>query len=572
MNVPFALTRACMILAMGALVVLAAAGFAARQNDIATLEMARKEGVYWSASQVELETARFVGVLAQFALGEPGVDAAAVNARFDLLWSRTSVFRQGEIGARLRAYDGATQTIDRVEALLHRHEAAVIGIARGGPDAARAVARDFDAIRDDLRRLSTRVVTGEEARLAQVRDSVHASTRRSTIVTLAALGLALLLVGIMLAETRRYRAQALAAADLAARADAASRVKARFLTMMSHELRTPMNGVLGTLALMRQAPLTEAMARMVAQADRAGQRMHALLGDIFDLSDLQAEDVVLNDAPIELRPLLARLAGDGDPEGAAIVVTRAPGTPDWVKGDGPRMEQALGHILAYLTDTIGSRDIAIRLAHDTAGLTVDFDTRVPGPGEPGWQPEAMLGTGGVGYDDFASDALGPMIARGLVDLMGGSVAILRHQVGRAVVRVTLPTPAADARPAFVRIEAPTVTLHAVARALLARAAWPVWNADIDPRQVSVALVEAGGEDEAETVLRMRRLHPAARVVALGDPVVRALFDGACPLPLTPLALTQALGPVPSAPAPGAVTPRAAGAVHPEPTLRQRRAP
>lgn len=532
-----------MMLAMGGLVVLAGAAFWSRQDDVATLEMARKEGIYWSSAQVELEVARFVAALSQFSIHEGGISAGDVTDRFDLLWSRAEVFTQGEIGARLLVYDKESHVIDRLRALMRHHEQAVLAVNDASPDVIRRIVIDFNDMRDDLRALSTRVVTGEETRLAQVRDAVHASSRRSAVVTVTALGLAILLVGIMLAETRRYRAQALASAELARQADAAYRVKARFLTMMSHELRTPMNGVLGTLALMRQSQLSEPLTRLVAQADRAGRQMHELLGDIFDLTDLQAQTMVVNEGPIELAAMFDRLQAQVtalQPQ-VRLALARAPGTPEWVKGDGPRLHQALRHVLTYLVETIRSRDIVLGLAHGPSGLVIDLDTTVPGKDQPGWQPEAMLGTGGVGYDDFASDALGPMIARGLIARMGGTVEILRLVRNRATVRITLPAPAADPHPIYARVEAGAMTIEVMARSMLKRLAWPVWHDGIDQRQVSLVLVEAGQHDESTAVLRMRRLHPGARVIALGAPTMRPLFDGVCALPLSIEGMSLAIG-------------------------------
>jgi hypothetical protein len=392
--------------------------------------------------------------------------------------------------------------------------------------------------------LSVLVLAGEEERLAGARDHVRSSARRTWLFSMAALGLSLLLIGIMLIETRRYRRMATESAEHAARAEAASRAKSRFLTMMSHELRTPMNGVIGLLALARQTSLNERQLRLIDQAARSGQQMSALLGDILDYSDLQSESLVMASEMFELRSLVQSVSQNFGPvilrTGVEFNVEIGADVPRWVVGDLARLRQVLGHLVTFLVDVVGSKDIRLVINRTETGLVFDIDAAVKGSDQPGWQPEAMLGRASAQYDDFASDSLGPMISRGLVSLMGGTITLHRPVAGRAMLSISAPLELADGPADCVRIEVGSVTVQMVLAALLRKLGRAAWEPEVDNQKVAAVLMEAGGEEEVVRAARLRSDHPTARLVAVGTPRLAGLFDAICPQPVTADALARAM--------------------------------
>ncbi|MHA1530219.1 MAG: sensor histidine kinase [Alphaproteobacteria bacterium] len=394
------------------------------------------------------------------------------------------------------------------------------------------------------------MLAGEEGRLGSARDAVRSSARLTWVFSMAALVLSLLLIGIMLIETRRYRRMAKESAEAAARAEAASRAKSRFLTMMSHELRTPMNGVLGLLALVRQTALNERQIRLIDQADRSGRQMSALLGDILDFSDLQSESLVMAHDMFELRGLAQAVEEMFGPliqrEGVEFTIEIDPDAPRWVVGDLTRLRQVLGHFVTFLVDVVGSKDVRLTLARGSNGLAFDIDVAVQGSDQPGWQPEAIFGRGSSSYGNFASDSLGPMIARGLVSLMGGTITLRRPTAGRATLSIFVPLELIDAAVDCVRIEAESVTVQAVLAALLRKLARGVWEPGVANQKVATVLMEAGGEEETVRAARLRSEHPAARLVAIGAPRSAGPFDAVCPQPVTAdtLAAAMSAGPEP----------------------------
>jgi hypothetical protein len=220
--------------------------------------------------------------------------------------------------------------------------------------------------------------------------------------------------------------------------------------------------------------------------------------------------------------------------------------PRWVVGDLTRLRQVLGHFVTFLVDVVGSKDVRLTLARGSNGLAFDIDVAVQGSDQPGWQPEAIFGRGSAHYGDFASDSLGPMIARGLVTRMGGTVTLNRPLAGRAILSIAVPLEVIDGSADCVRIEAESVTVQAVLAALLRKIERGVWEPGAANQKVTAVLMEAGAEEETVRAARLRSGHPAARLVAVGTPSTAGLFDAVCPQPVTAEALAAALsaGPEP----------------------------
>ncbi|HYG89589.1 MAG TPA: PAS domain S-box protein [Azospirillum sp.] len=76
------------------------------------------ENLTWAVSQSELELMRFLSALDRAKAGATEAGDGAVARRFDLLWSRVALLREGEMGARLATIDGVRRTVDDAAAVL----------------------------------------------------------------------------------------------------------------------------------------------------------------------------------------------------------------------------------------------------------------------------------------------------------------------------------------------------------------------------------------------------------------------------------------------------------------------
>ena len=87
-------------------------------------------------------------------------------------------------------------------------------------------------------------------------------------------------------------------------AEHANRAKSTFLAAMSHELRTPMIGVTGMLEVLAQTELSPSQRQMVATADSSARSLLQIIGDILDLSKIEADKLELSPATIDLRAVV----------------------------------------------------------------------------------------------------------------------------------------------------------------------------------------------------------------------------------------------------------------------------
>ena len=85
------------------------------------------------------------------------------------------------------------------------------------------------------------------------------------------------------------------------RSDEANRAKSAFLANMSHELRTPLNAILGfTGIISKKKGLPEEIAEQLAIVRKSGEYLLLLINDVLDLSKIEAGQMELNEAPMDL--------------------------------------------------------------------------------------------------------------------------------------------------------------------------------------------------------------------------------------------------------------------------------
>ncbi|WP_166422956.1 ATP-binding protein [Paraglaciecola sp. 20A4] len=68
----------------------------------------------------------------------------------------------------------------------------------------------------------------------------------------------------------------------------ASLVKSAFISNISHEMRTPLNGIIGTLNLVKREPLSENQLRYIEMTEVSVSTLSTLVNDILDLSKIEA--------------------------------------------------------------------------------------------------------------------------------------------------------------------------------------------------------------------------------------------------------------------------------------------
>jgi len=131
----------------------------------------------------------------------------------------------------------------------------------------------------------------------------------------------------------------------------ANKHKSVFLATMSHELRTPLNAIIGFAELLLDDVITEAEERGKSLLDilRSGQHLLTLINDVLDLTKVEAGQMTLAPAPLDLRHELASVDRIMSPLFAQrrqrYTYTVPPDFP-LVYADASRMRQVILNILS----------------------------------------------------------------------------------------------------------------------------------------------------------------------------------------------------------------------------------
>jgi signal transduction histidine kinase/ActR/RegA family two-component response regulator len=278
------------------------------------------------------------------------------------------------------------------------------------------------------------VLDALDGRLAAIRQALTVALVAVLLLSIGAGAVAHHLRRIAAALVAKLRGARAEAERNAEAAQSASRAKAQFLAMMSHEIRTPMNGILGVADLLRrQAPNSE-QKRLLDILASSGESLLRIINDILDFSKMEADRLELQPRPFELRALADEiehlLAPAARAKGVPFSVELDPGLPAGVDGDRQRLAQVLlnlGSNAVKFTDRgwvrLSVRAADISREHARLVFTV-ADTGIG-------MSAAELSRLFTPFTQFAAahtnrggTGLGLVIARRLVNLMGGEITVI----------------------------------------------------------------------------------------------------------------------------------------------------
>jgi two-component system, OmpR family, sensor histidine kinase BaeS len=221
-------------------------------------------------------------------------------------------------------------------------------------------------------------------------------------------------------------------------------IRRQLLTDLSHELRTPLSNLRGYLEALEDQVFT-LDAATTAALRRQVDRMERLVADLSLLTRLEAGQVPIEVAPVDLGALiadsLAAFRARFDEKGVALSAGAA-GEGPWVVADATRTAQVLENLLSNAlrhTPPGGRVEVSAR----TVGEVVRVDVLDTGPGVPAAQREAVFrrlvrGDPARSTSDGEGSGIGLTIAKGLVTRQGGEIGVGDAEGGGADFYFTLP--------------------------------------------------------------------------------------------------------------------------------------
>jgi signal transduction histidine kinase len=218
------------------------------------------------------------------------------------------------------------------------------------------------------------------------------------------------------------------------------------LGVVAHDLRNPLSAILGAASLLEDADREPGQAREVlGLIRRAVDRMNRLIGDLLDVTRLEAGRMVLEQEPVSVRELLSQAAESWDAtsaeNGLTLDVGPAPETLG-VFADKNRILQVLDNLLsnAVKFSEPGGR-IEVRADRSEASDQVTFTVSDTGAGIPSEvQKELFDRFWQAKPTDRRGIGLGLAICKGIVEAHGGRIWC-DSEVGRGT-RFTFTLPVA----------------------------------------------------------------------------------------------------------------------------------
>ena len=227
-------------------------------------------------------------------------------------------------------------------------------------------------------------------------------------------------------------------------------MKSEFLANISHELRTPLTSIReGTQLLLDgiPGPLTRDQSETLTILLESSQQLNQLIGNLLDLSRMEADMLSYNFAPTDLNRLLLRSAEKmkllAERKHIQLLTDLAPDRSRLQEVDGPRIEQVLENLLSNaIKFSSVSSAISIRSWSESSSEAFCISVSDMGPGIP---PEDLPHIFERFYQgrtqegrSYVGSGIGLALAKRVVDAHGGKIWA-ESEIGKGTtVHFTVP--------------------------------------------------------------------------------------------------------------------------------------
>ena len=272
-----------------------------------------------------------------------------------------------------------------------------------------------------------------------------------------------------ISDRRRSERELLRAKEAA---ETASRAKSEFLANMSHEMRTPLNGIMGMLQLMNTTSLDQEQQDYSRNALESCKRMTRLVGDILDLSRVEAGRLDIHPEPFDFKDIMRSaeqlFRPAAEQQGVALRFRIDQAIPGTLVGDAARLHQVLNNLVgnAVKFTPSGSVDVTADLLSplEPGRSRILLSIRDTGIGIPCdaldslFKPFTQFRAPDRSEDyytrTYQGAGLGLYITKRLVELMEGSMAVASDDGKGTTFYVNLTLPHAKPREAESSSEQP----------------------------------------------------------------------------------------------------------------------
>ena len=247
-------------------------------------------------------------------------------------------------------------------------------------------------------------------------------------------------------------------------AESANRAKSVFLASMSHEIRTPMNGVIGMLQLLQDTSLTPAQSSLVTIAEQSATALLDIIGDILDLSKVEAGRVEIKHEPFDLQALVKNVIELMRHRAEAKDILLECHMPKQreciVLGDEGRLRQVLINLIGNAIKFTDRGSVRLTVKTGRGAIKRHSFTFCISDTGIGISPQALehlfepfnQGDSNLNVRKYAGTGLGLAISKALLRLMGGDITVASEKGTGSEFRFNLSLPRASSSTAAPLLE------------------------------------------------------------------------------------------------------------------------
>ena len=209
-----------------------------------------------------------------------------------------------------------------------------------------------------------------------------------------------------------------------------NQLKDEFLATVTHELRTPMNGVIGSLELIKTLDMSPELEQYTQTAQGSAREMMHMVNGILTLTELQAGRLSARPRPFSLNELLQGLSEQFGPaarnKGLEFSYEVARNLPDHWGGDAEKIRQCLECLLDNAIKFTRKGAVMVRVtgkAGEAGRWAMAFNVIDTGIGfvhqEQAELYQHFFQVDGSMTREYGGLGIGLAICRRLVELLGG---------------------------------------------------------------------------------------------------------------------------------------------------------